>query len=232
MNIAIILSGGIGSRMGSQIPKQYIEINGKPIIIHTIEKFINNPLIDAIIIAIAPEWKEYMLTYLEKFKLTQPIYYSLPGETRQFTIFNALKVALEHYSENDIVIVHDAARPLVSTELINACLTECITNDGVLPVIPVKDTIYQSYDKSTISSLLPRETLYAGQAPEAFNLGKYLQAHQTISKSELLKINGSTEIAYKNNMQIKLISGEDANFKITTPEDLERFKQIKSKNIQ
>lgn len=232
MNIAIILSGGVGSRMGSQTPKQYIEVNGIPIIVYTLEKFIKNPSIDALILAISPEWQEYISKYLNQYTFTIPIYYSTPGETRQMTIYNSLKVAFHYYKENDIVIIHDAARPLVTSELITSCIKECQNNDGVLPIIPVKDTIYQSFDKNTISSLLPRETLYAGQAPESFKLGKYYKAHQITSKEDLLKINGSTEIAYKHHLKIKLIPGDEINFKITTPEDLERFKHIKSKISQ
>lgn len=230
MNICIILSGGIGSRMGANIPKQYIEINGKPIISYCLQTFLNSQTVDGIIIGVAEEWKSYVV---EKVSLLQPqkeIFYAMPGETRQYSIFNALKVLEEIGGKNDdVVIIHDAARPLVSEALIQRCFDGCQEADGVLPVIPVKDTIYQSVDKTHISNLLNRNELFAGQAPEAFRFGKYLQLHKEMPREELLKINGSTEIAYKGGLNIKLISGDEMNFKITTPEDLSNFESIINK---
>lgn len=226
MNIAIILSGGIGSRMESNLPKQYIEVSGRPIIEYCLERFAGNPRVAGIIIAVAEEWRSYVETVVSRVLFSVPVYYSTPGEVRQETIYNALKVAAYHYSDEDVVVIHDAARPLVSTRLIDACVDACVEYDVGMPVLPVKDTIYQSADGRTITSLLPRETLYAGQAPEAFRLGKYLHAHEAMSHEELLQINGSSEIAYKQGLTIKLIPGEETNFKITTPEDLKRFEQL------
>ena len=102
----------------------------------------------------------------------------------------------------------------------------CKEADGVLPVVPVKDTLYQSKDGKSITSLLNRNELFAGQAPEAFRFGKYLELHEQMPREELLKINGSTEIAYKGGLKIKLIKGDVMNFKITTPEDLTNFETI------
>lgn len=224
---AVILSGGVGCRMQSDIPKQYIEVNGHPIIAYCLEKFARNASISGIIIAVAEEWKTYVETLVDYISFSGPVYYSAPGEVRQETIYNALRVAAQHYSDEDIVIIHDAARPLINNRLIDACIDACLTYDGAMPVLPVKDTIYQSCDGETISSLLPRATLYVGQTPEAFHLGKYLQAHETTSShEELMQINGSSEIAYKQGLNIKLIPGEESNFKITTPMDLKRFEQL------
>lgn len=222
--IAIILSGGIGTRLGGSIPKQYIKINNQPIISYTIKQFLCNTHINAIIIVCDTQWNEYINHILNEQGNKLPVFFSQPGETRQFSILNALNTAIQYFSPNDIVVIHDAARPLVSQSLINECIKNCIIHEGVLPIIPVKDTIYQSFDQNHISTLLPRETLFAGQSPEAFKLGKYIKAHQQLSYQEISKINGSSEIAYKQGLQIKLIPGDEANFKITTTEDLERFK--------
>ena len=151
----------------------------------------------------------------------------MPGETRQYTILNALQeIAKQGYSETDVVIIHDAARPLVTEQLIADCIYGCNEADGVLPVIPVKDTLYQSKNGKQITSLLNRNELFAGQAPEAFIFGKYLALHEKMPREELLKINGSTEIAYKGGLNVKLIRGDELNFKITTPEDLSNFENI------
>ena len=126
----------------------------------------------------------------------------------------------------DIVVSHDAARPLVSRKLIDACLEENRHCDGVLPVIPVKDTIYMSNDGSHIKALLDRNTLFAGQAPESFVFGKYLKIHDDMPETEIEKINGSSEIAQKSGLEVHLIPGDSMNFKITTPDDLSTFQTI------
>ncbi len=227
MNIAIILSGGIGSRMGSDIPKQYIEVNGKPIVSYCLQTFINFSAIDMVVIAVAEEWGSYVKKEIEMMKTQKTILFAPSGETRQYSIFNALMVVKDYGGkEDDVVIIHDAARPLVSKELIQSCFDGCQEADGVLPVIPVKDTIYQSADRTHITNLLNRSELFAGQAPEAFRFGKYYQLHQEMSREELLKISGSTEIAYKGGLKIKLIPGDEMNFKITTPEDLSNFESV------
>lgn len=225
-NLAIILSGGCGSRMHLDVPKQYIKVYEKPIIQYCIETFLSIEAIAGLIIASAPEWKEYIEDILTNIQPSIPIYYSLPGETRQFTIYNSLKIAAEHFNPEDSVIIHDSARPLVSKQLINNCLEACVNHDGVLPILPLKDTVYQSNNGVQISSLLPRETIFIGQAPEAFRLGMYLQAHKALTHEELMEIKGSTELAYKVGLDIKLIPGEEVNFKITTYEDLSRFEHI------
>lgn len=230
MNIAIILSGGVGSRMGSDIPKQYIEVNGEPIISYCLQTFLNIPTVDTIVIVVAEEWKSFVRRVVDAMKPQKEVYYANPGETRQYSIFNALSVVEKiGGGEDDIVIIHDAARPLVSQVLIQSCLEGCKDADGVLPVIPVKDTIYRSTDKKQITSLLNRSELFAGQAPEAFRFGKYLKLHQGMAREDLLKINGSTEIAYKGGLNIKLVPGDEVNFKITTPEDLSNFESIVTK---
>lgn len=230
MNIAIILSGGVGSRMKADIPKQYIEIYNHPIIYYCLETFLKSEDIDAIVIVVADVWQTFVETMVKTLQPSKSIWYAPAGETRQYSIFNGLKESEKHgVKDNDIVIIHDAARPLVSQELIQSCLLGCEDFDGVLPVIPVKDTIYQSSDGVHIDCLLKRSELFAGQAPEAFRFGKYLKIHQDMSREELLKINGSTEIAYKGKMSVKLIRGDEMNFKITTPEDLSNFKSIISK---
>ena len=143
MNIAIILSGGVGTRMGGDIPKQYIELNGKPVIWYCLKTFIENPNIDMIIIGRAKEWGDYIKKQVDGFNTSKPVYYADPGETRQFSIYNSLFVAHEIGANcNDVVIIHDAARPLVSHELISGCINSLKETEveAVLPVVPVKDT--------------------------------------------------------------------------------------------
>lgn len=227
MNIGIILSGGVGVRMGLSIPKQYAIVNEQPVIKYCLNEFLINPRIDAIVVVVADEWLSFVKKIVAEISSNSLVYYAQPGETRQYSIYNALKVVQEKgFCKDDIVVIHDAARPLVSNFLINQCIDECREVDGVMPVIPVKDTIYQSTDGMQIQSLLNRNQLWAGQAPEAFKFAKYLHIHEMISRDELLKINGSTEIAYKYGLNCKMIKGDPMNFKITTQEDIYRLEVI------
>ena len=228
--IAVILSGGTGTRLGGDIPKQYIEVNDKPIIQYSIETISSMQEIDGFVICLADEWKPFMQNVIDKANITKPVIYSQPGEVRQLTIYNALQTLKEEGLENDaIVIIHDAARPFVSEALIHRCLEGCSDADGVLPCIPVKDTLYQSKDGRSITSLLKRSEIVAGQAPEAFRFGKYLDAHDRMNREDILQISGSTEIAYKMGLNMRLVQGEEINFKITTQEDLDNFKHMLSK---
>lgn len=232
MNIAVVLSGGVGSRMGLNIPKQYVIVNDQPIINYCLSTFLKNEKIDALVIVVADEWINFVKKHLLKLNIQKPVFYAKPGKTRQCSIYNGLNVMRDNgFSKDDIVIIHDGARPLVSDDLISRCLDGCVDADGVMPVIPVKDTIYLSGDGKNIKALLNRAQLWAGQAPEAFRFGKYLKVHDEMAKDELLKITGSTEIAYKTGLNCKMVEGDPMNFKITTPEDLLNFENLLNQSI-
>lgn len=228
-NIAIILSGGTGTRLGANIPKQYIEVQNKPIIMYCIETFAQMDDISEIVICLADEWIPFVDECIKRACISKPITYSRPGETRQFTIYNALNELKKYIYDDAIIVIHDAARPLVSKDLIRRCIQACEKSDGVLPYISVKDTLYQSKDGKSISSLLTRSEIVAGQAPEAFKYNKYIDVHNRLKYEEILQISGSTEIAYKMGLNVRLIKGEEINFKITTQEDLVNFKTILKK---
>ncbi len=227
MNIALILSGGTGSRMGLDIPKQYVEVNGKPVIVYTLEKFERCKEIDKIVITADTDFTADIEKWLKAYDIKKVSGFALPGDTRQESILNGLNVCMKNsVNDNDNVIIHDAARPMVSEELIVACLKQLEYHDGCMPVLPISDTVYQSNDGKCISGLLDRNTLFSGQAPEAFKLKKYTEINRSLSKAELQNIKGSSEIAYHCHMDVALIPGDDMNFKLTTPGDMERFKTI------
>lgn len=223
MVTALILAGGTGTRLGADIPKQYIEVNGKPIISYCLDVFVHHSDIDNIQIVADKSWHGYISQYISTDKF---VGFSAPGENRQLSIYNGLCDINEYSADTEIVIIHDAARPNVSTKMITKCISAAMAHDGAIPVLPMKDTVYLSENGSTISSLIPREKLFAGQAPEAFNLDKYIAANERLLPDEIKNINGSTEPAILCNMDIAMIKGDENNFKITTLADLERFKEM------
>lgn len=225
MNYVIILAGGIGSRMNmGSFPKQYLMYENRPIISYCLRIFQANKETDKIIIVANEEWRKFILTWVENDGIDKFIEFAEPGETRQYSIINGLHIVSKYADSNDIVMVHDAARPLVSDELITECYRNIKGHDGVMPALPAKDTFYLSDNGKKIENLIPRNKLFAGQAPEAFYFGKYLKANEEMPENELLKINGSTEIAFKAGLDVAIINGSEKNIKITTQNDLELMK--------
>lgn len=227
LNYAIILSGGTGTRLGLDIPKQYYKVNNKFILEYVLDTIEQHALLHGYIIVAAPEWQQEILAVLNpdsKF-----IGFAQPGVNRQLSIYNGLLQLAEIAKTNDLVLVQDAARPNTSMELLTRCL--CIEDfeDGAMPVLPMKDTVYLSHDGKQVDSLLNRQEIFAGQAPESFRFGKYLQANEALLPEEILKINGSTEPAVRAGMRIAMIEGEEQNYKITTAADLEQFCKEKNK---
>lgn len=225
MNVALILSGGSGVRLGADIPKQYIEINGRPIISCCMEQIFGHARIDAVQIVADSKWHGFIDGCLEKIgEVWKFRGYSSPGENRQLSIYNGLQDIKTYADEDAYVFIHDAARPVLSEKLIEDSFQAIAGHDGVLPVLPMKDTVYLSKDGRRISSLLDRGEVYAGQAPETFVLGKYLEANKRLLPDRIKAINGSTEPAILAGLDVVMIPGDENNFKITTKEDLDRFR--------
>lgn len=229
MVIAVILAGGMGSRADTCVPKQYVEVNGKPMIRFCLETFFAHEKIDAVQIVADKAWREYILSHvlqieqrsknLKKFRG-----FSEPGVNRQMSIYHALTDIKEFAVETDKVFIHDAVRPFVKADQISRCLADMEEHDGVLPVLPMKDTVYM-VDEKRICSLLDRKYVYAGQAPELFVFGKYYEANKALLPDKILLVNGSTEPAVMAGMDIQISEGDEENFKVTTKGDIDRFKK-------
>lgn len=240
MNVALILSGGRGTRMGSDIPKQYILVNDKPIISYCLETIFRHPMIDAVQIVAEEEFHGLIKDEIVKMLSieTKDMFkgFSTPGENRQMSILNGLRDIRKYASDADTVLIHDAARPFVTGELIDSCYEAIIGHEGVLPVLPMKDTVYISGNGQRITSLLDRGRVFAGQAPELFLIGKYYNANQDLLPDKIMSINGSTEPAVMAGMDVVMIPGDEANVKITTKADLDecegKFESIRIKRYQ
>ena len=237
--VAIVLSGGIGSRMNMNIPKQYIEVADHMIITDSIRPFVECDLVSDIQIVADSMWHEKIIdeyrvlskSYLGELDMGMGAYkftgFSLPGENRQLSVLSALRDIAAGCEEEDIVIVHDAARPLISIELIERCINAINGHDGVMPVLPMKDTVYYSDNGLCVTNLLDRDRIFAGQAPEVFRTKKYLEACESLLPDKIMEIKGSTEPAIMAGMDIVMIPGDEKNIKITTKDDLERYKNLK-----
>ena len=229
MNTALLLSGGTGSRLPSDVPKQYIHVKDKMLITYALETLSDSPFVDAIQIISDKKWREAIISDAGKYNIpTDKLKgFSDPGKNRQTSILNGMKDILPYViDDGDTIFIHDAARPLLTQKQIANCFNALKDHDGVMPVLPMKDTVYLSEDGDTVSKLLDREKIFAGQAPELFNFKKYYQANIALTPDDIMKINGSTEPAILAGMDIAMIAGDENNFKITTQADLDRFRNI------
>jgi 2-C-methyl-D-erythritol 4-phosphate cytidylyltransferase len=226
----ILLSGGVGARIGGNTPKQYLAVGGRSILEHTLYRMKCWNEMDSLVIVADTSWQDYAKDVVEKVFADSGVSFlgfALPGENRQLSILNAITLLRDQMAEDAYVLIHDAVRPEVSEELIGKITSAMETGDGVMPYLPMKDTIYLKSEGDEIESNLNRDRLVAGQTPEAFDYHKYLKANESLSREEILAVRGSTEPAVSAGMKMVLVPGEESNYKITTKEDFERFRKSK-----
>ncbi|MFX0548412.1 2-C-methyl-D-erythritol 4-phosphate cytidylyltransferase [Hathewaya histolytica] len=226
MNIAIILAGGSGTRMGSDIPKQFIDIYGKPLIIHTIEAFDINPNIDYIAVICKKEFNEDLTIWMRKYGISKVKWIVDGGNTRQDSVYNGINHLSGFCSDEDILVIHDAARPLISQRIINENIQGAKINKAVDTVIPTTDTIIRSIDGSVIEEVPVRRELYLGQTPQSFEYGLIKKAHEEAKKENNLNATDDCQLVLKIGNKVSLVKGDKLNFKVTTFEDLLILKSV------
>ena len=199
MTIALVLSGGTGTRLGGDIPKQYIKVKGRMLIAFCLDMFAKHPAVDGIWIVAAEEWHKGITDECKETGIDPEMIkgFSLPGETRQLSILNGLRdidsyIRTSGTDQDPVIIIHDAARPNLTAENVNRYLDALEDYDGVMPTLPMKDTVYFSSNGKNVEKLLDRSCIYAGQAPEIDRFRKYLDANEKMMPDEIKKINGST----------------------------------------
>lgn len=238
MNYAILLSGGTGTRIESDKPKQYVRAGSYMMVTWALKALLECDAVDSVYIVAEHEWRELIEEDVDKAGLdTGKIGgYAIPGINRQTSILNGMqeiirsideKVDITAMDDGDTILIHDAARPFVTVKLLDECYGALQGHGGVMPVLPMKDTVYQSEDGLTVSELLDRKKIFAGQAPELFYLKPYYKANMALMPDMIHTINGASEPAIISGMDIVMIPGDEGNFKVTTIADLNRFKNIK-----
>lgn len=223
MNIALILAGGTGTRLRRGIPKPFVSVRGRMVITHCLEAVSAHPRIDAIQIIADEDWRGRIHEEIPKAALGKISGFSKPDSNRQRSIFNGLKMIMPSSERSDIILIHDATRPLVSKALISSLLKACEKHDGAIPVLPVEDTIYIR-NGGCVASYHESGTVYTEQTPEAYNLRKYYAALRKLPPEKLDLINDSVEPAILAGMDLAMVPGDEYNFKVVAPIDLERLK--------
>lgn len=225
MIYAGILAGGKGTRMGIQdMPKQFLELGNRPIMIHTIEKFILVPEIDKVVLGIHPDWIAYTEDLIEKYlkSYKERILITEGGNDRNTTIENIIKAIddISPITDDDIIITHDSVRPFVSLKTIEENIRLSYDNDAVDTVVEATDTIVQSLNNSTITDIPERQYLYQGQTPQTFRMRDFLNLYSALSDNQKEILTDACKIFVINGKNVALASGEYSNIKITTVTDL------------
>lgn len=226
MNLAIVIAGGSGTRMGLNIPKQFVNIYDKPVIIYTLEGFERHPMIDEIEVVCIDGWHDVLKAYARQFGITKLKRVVSGGKTGQESIRNGV-FALEGYlSDDDTVIIHDGIRPLVDKEVLTDVIVTCRKYGNAVTSMPYNEQIFVVDDELSTVKYIPRETIRRVATPQAYKFGKLDKAyHEAFEKK--IGIYGSS---YTNTMMADLgerlyfAAGSDKNIKLTTRDDLELFK--------
>lgn len=226
MNVAIILAGGIGTRMKQDIPKQFINVYDKPVLMYTLESFEKHPQIDAIEVVCIDGWHEMVWAYAQQFGISKLKWVITSGNTAQDSIKNGVYFLQDKCKDEDIVIIHDGIRPLVDSAVLSDVICKCKEYGNGITAMPYNEQIFVADDDVSTTQYIPRETIRRVSTPQAYKYGlineKYHEAYE-----KKIGIHGS---AYANTMMVELgerlyfAAGSDKNIKLTTKDDLELFK--------
>jgi len=228
MNIAVIIAGGSGSRMGQDIPKQFLNVYDKPIIIYTLESFQRHPKIDAIEVVCLDGWQEILRAYSKQFEITKLRWITTGGKTGQESIRNGVQNLEGEASDDDIIVIHDGIRPLVDEAVLSDVIIKCEKYGNAVTSLPYNEQIFVADDDISTTKFIPRETLRRVSTPQAYRFGKLSWAYREAFEKEI-GIYGSS---YTNTMMVELgerlyfAAGSDKNIKLTTKDDLELFKAL------
>ncbi len=227
MNIALLTAAGTGTRMHQDIPKQFIHVDNKPIIIHTLEAFQNHPSIDAILVVTLPSWEAVLWAYAKQFNVSKLKWVVPGGDTGQQSIKNGLDKLKELYPNEDVnVMVHDGNRPLVTAEIISDSLVTFAKRGCAVAAIPCTEVVFESDDGISSCVSTEREKLFRTQTPHTYKLKDLLWAHEEACKRGIKGTAASCMLMKELGRETFFSKGSEENLKITTLEDLRIFKAI------
>ena len=226
MNVAVIIAGGQGRRMGQSIPKQFLNVYDKPVVIYTLESFQRHPEIDAIGVVCLGGWEELLRAYARQFGIDKLRWVIPGGNTTQESIRNGVFALREVCKPADTVVIHDGIRPMVEDHVLTDVLVKCREHGNAVTSLPYNEQIFVSEDGESTTSYIPRDTLRRVSTPQAYRYEKLLWAYEK-AFSEGIGIQAST---YANTLMTDLgerlyfAAGSDKNIKLTTRDDFELFK--------
>lgn len=227
MTVALLTAAGSGTRMGQDIPKQFMHVENKPVIIHTLEAFQNHPSIDAIIVVTIPTWTDVLKAYAAQFNITKLRWVVPGGDSGQESIYNGLAALKEELTDDDVVMIHDGNRCMVSSEIISDSLVTFKKHGSAVAAIPCVEAVFRSNDNGVTSDIsIPREQLFRTQTPHTYTLGKLLWAHEQAKEKGITETAASCTLMQALGETVYFSKGSEMNLKLTTVDDLMIFQAL------
>lgn len=230
-NIVLLTAAGRGTRTNQDIPKQFLHINNKPLIIYTMEAFQRHPNIDSILVVCLDGWHEVLWAYAKQFNITKLKWVVSGGKTGQESIKNGLYELKKHCKEDDIVMIHDGNRALISQDIITDSLVKCKEFGSAVAAIPCVEAVFKSSNGIDSDTHIPREELYRTQTPHTYPLKKILWAHEEAEKRNITNTTASCTLMNELGEKVYFSLGSEKNLKVTTVEDIEIFKALTNSSL-
>ena len=225
-NIALLIAGGSGNRMHQDIPKQFLTVNERPVIVYTLEAFEKHPEIDSIAVVCIEGWEQVLMAYAKQFNITKLQYVAPGGENGQDSIRNGVFELEKHFQPDDLVLIHDAIRPLVSAEIISDSIRVAKQYGNAVTVIPCAEAMLQTNDGIVSSGSYPRENLKRTQTPQTFHLADICDLHRRALKAGITNSVASCTLKIEMGETVYFSQGSEKNIKLTTVEDIDIFKAL------
>lgn len=225
-NIALLIAGGSGARMHQDIPKQFITVNEKPVIIYTLEAFQKHPEIDSIAVVCIAGWENVLQAYAQQFNITKLQHIFPGGDCGQASIRNGVYGLEEYFDSDDIVLIHDAIRPMVSADIISDCIVKTKKYGNAITVIPCAEAMMQTEDGIKSTGSYPRDRLKRTQTPQGFKLGDICKLHRDALKAGITNSVASCTLMIEMGNQVYFSHGSEKNIKLTTVDDIDIFKAL------
>ena len=225
-HVALLIAGGAGNRMHQDIPKQFITVNERPVIVYTLEAFERHPEIDAIAVVCIGDWEQILWAYARQFNITKLKYVVPGGKNGQESIRNGVMELEKHFDPEDLVLIHDAIRPMVSQEIISDNIRVAEEHGNAITVIPCAEAMLQTEDGEVSSGSYPRDRLKRTQTPQAFHIGQICDLHRRALAAGITNSVASCTLMIEMGEQVYFSAGSEKNVKLTTVEDLDIFRAL------
>lgn len=222
MNVALVFAGGSGVRMGSQVPKQFLELDGRPVLVRTLELFQEHVEVDAIFLVVNADYRTEAEQLCVAYGLSKVMGYAEGGDSAQESIYRGLRALAASVADDTVVLIHDGVRPYVTPEVISANIAAVRAYGSAITYTPCYETVVLSKDGAAVDAIPYRRESYTAQAPQSFRLGEILAAHARIRvrPGGYVDMVDQATICFTLGIPVHLVPGNRGNVKITTPEDL------------
>ena len=225
-NIALLIAGGSGNRMGQSIPKQFLTVNERPVIVYTLEAFQRHPEIDSIAVVCIDGWQSVLQAYANQFNITKLQYIVSGGKNGQDSIRNGVYELERHFKSDDIVLIHDAIRPMISADIISDCIRITKEKGNATTVIPCAEAMLKTENGENSTGSYPRDFLKRTQTPQGFHVGEICDLLRRALAAGITNSVASCTLMIELGEKVYFSVGSEKNIKLTTVEDIDIFKAL------